>query len=250
MLTPLSLGLLAAGFFTAMLSGIAGVGGGTVLIAILYALGLTPTVAVPLHAAVQMVSIGTRVVAYLRDVEWRAAGWFLLTALPTPFLVAGFVAQANVDALRLLLAGLIIVSLLPGSVKLPQLGLRSSYLLAGALNGSLGMFVGATGLFVGRLFLRPEWDKRTIVGTLALCQTLGHLLKMLAYASVGFGVLERPELLWPLVISVIVGTFAGRWLHERVSDSGFRRVFKFILLTLSLKLAYDGLQGLGWLNWI
>ena len=73
---------------------------------------------------------------------------------------------------------------------------------------------------------------------------------MLAYASVGFGVLERPELLWPLVISVIVGTFAGRWLHERVSDSGFRRVFKFILLTLSLKLAYDGLQGLGWLNWI
>ena len=91
---------------------------------------------------------------------------------------------------------------------------------------------------------------RTIVGTLALCQTLGHLLKMLAYASVGFGVLERPELLWPLVISVIVGTFAGRWLHERVSDSGFRRVFKFILLTLSLKLAYDGLQGLGWLNWI
>lgn len=240
----LSAGLVAAGVGTATLSGITGIGGGTVLIAVLYAIGLTPAVAVPLHAAVQLVSNGTRTFAYMRDVEWRAAGWFLLAAVPAPFLVAGFVAQANVDVIRLLLAVMILISIAPSGATGPRLSKRGAYLLAGLLTGSLGMFVGATGLFVGRLFLRPEWDKKTVVGTLALCQTLGHLLKILAFATVGFGVFERPELLWPLVASVIVGTFLGRWLHDRVSENAFRRAFRWILVILALKLAVDGALGL------
>ena len=152
----LSAGLVAAGVGTATLSGITGIGGGTVLIAVLYAIGLTPAVAVPLHAAVQLVSNGTRTFAYMRDVEWRAAGWFLLAGVPAPFLVAGFVAQANVDVIRLLLAVMILISVVPSRATGPRLSKRGAYLLAGLLTGSLGMFVGATGLFVGRLFLRPD----------------------------------------------------------------------------------------------
>ena len=240
----LSLGLVLAGFGSATLSGITGIGGGTVLIAVLYALGLTPAVAVPLHAAVQLVSNGTRTFAYMADVEWRAAGWFLLACVPTPFLVAGFVAQANVDLIRLLLAVMIIPSVLPSRAEAPRLSKRGAYLMAGLLTGGLGMFVGATGLFVGRLFLRPEWDKKTIVGTLALCQSLGHLLKILAFATVGFGIFERADLLWPLVVSVIAGTLAGRWLHDRVSETAFRKAFRWILILLAVKLAFDGAWGL------
>ena len=40
--------IAATGFFTAALSGVAGVGGGTILISVFYALGLAPTSAVPL----------------------------------------------------------------------------------------------------------------------------------------------------------------------------------------------------------
>jgi uncharacterized protein len=236
--------IAAVGFLTAALSGVAGLGGGTILIGVLYALGLAPTVAVPLFAAVQFVSNLSRTVAYLRHVQWRAAGWFLLTAAPTPFLVAPFVAAANVDVVLLLLAGLILISLVPARDGAEPLAQKPALLLAGFLNGSIGMFVGATGLFVGRLFLRPEWSKETVIGTLAFTQTLGHLLRVLGYASAGFWVTAHTELLWPLVAAVIAGTFAGRALNRRLDETLFRRLFKTILLVLSLKLAYDGASGL------
>ena len=243
-MTWLTAAIAAVGFLTAALSGVAGIGGGTILIGVLYALGLAPTVAVPLHAAVQFVSNLSRTVAYAKHVEWRAAGWYLLTAAPLPFLVAPFVAAANVNLVLLLLAGLILVSLLPTKDGGEPLKPVPSFLLAGFLNGTLGMFVSATGLFIGRLFLRPEWTKETVIATLAMTQTLGHLLRVLGYATVGFAVSERLDLLVPLVVAVIAGTFAGKLLNRRLDEARFRVLFKAILLVLSLKLIYDGVTGL------
>src|SRR5437899_5468048 len=103
-MTLLQLGLPAVGFATATLSGVAGLGGGTVLIGALYALGLTPAVAVPLHAAIQAASNGSRAVAFAKSVEWRASGWFLLGALPGPFLIAPLAGRANIHVVELVLA--------------------------------------------------------------------------------------------------------------------------------------------------
>ena len=239
----LTAAIAAVGFFTAALSGVAGLGGGTILIGVLYALGLAPTVAVPLHAAVQFVSNLSRTVAYLQHVEWRAAGWFLLTAAPTPFLIAPFIVSVNVHVILLLLAGLILTSLIPSKEGEP-LRPVPSFLLAGFLNGTLGMFVSATGLFVGRLFLRPEWPKETVVATMAMTQTLGHLLRIFGYASVGFAVTGQLDVLAPLLIATVAGTFAGRKLHDYLDESRFRTLFKAILAVLSLKLVYDGVTGL------
>ena len=240
----LTAALAAVGFLTAVLSGVAGLGGGTVLIAVFYALGLAPAVAVPLHATVQLVSNGTRTIAFIRHVEWRAAGWFLLTAAPTPFLVAPYIVDANVHVIQLLLAGLIVASLVPARDGGEPLKPVPAVLLAGFLNGTLGMFVSATGLIVGRLFLRPEWPKETVIATLAMTQTLGHLLRIFGYASVGFAVTGQLDVLTPLLLATVAGTFAGRRLHEHLDEARFRALFKGILVVLSLKLIYDGVTGL------
>jgi uncharacterized membrane protein YfcA len=243
-MTLLTAALAAVGFLTAVLSGVAGLGGGTVLIGVFYALGLSPTVAVPLHATVQFTSNLTRTIAFMRHVEWRAAGWFLLTAAPTPFLVAPYVADANVNVILLLLAGLILVSLVPSKEGGEPLKLVPAVLLAGFLNGTLGMLVSATGLFVGRLFLRPEWSKETVIATLAMTQTLGHLLRILGYASVGFAVTAQLDVLAPLLLATVAGTFAGRKLHDFLDETRFRALFRAILVVLSAKLIYDGVTGL------
>jgi uncharacterized membrane protein YfcA len=239
-----TLAIAAAAFLTATLSGIAGVGGGTILIGIFYAIGMAPMQAVPLHASVQLVSNATRVAAYFRNVEWRAIVWFMLGTVPAPFLVAPYVSQVNPQVIELVLAGLIIVSMIPSKADGALLPIRWAYLLAGVLNGSIGMFVGATGLFVGKLFLRPEWRKETMIGTLALCQCIGHLMKIAGYASVGFQPLGQPELLWPLVIAVILGTIAGKQLNQRLSEERFRSLVNAILLVMALKLLWDGAHAL------
>ncbi|HUS24848.1 MAG TPA: sulfite exporter TauE/SafE family protein [Candidatus Binatia bacterium] len=236
-----------AGFLTSALSGVAGLGGGTILIGLFYALGMPPVEAVPLFAAVQFVSNTSRTVAYAKHVEWHAAGWFLAAAIPATFLMAPLVERVDVNAVRLILAGLILASLAPARGGDAQLPARPAFVLAGLLNGSIGMFVGATGLFVGRLFLRPEWSKERVIATLAMTQSLGHLLRVAAYGVVGFTVLAQWPMLLPLCVAVIAGTATGRWLNTRLSEEVFARLFKLILLVLSLKLGWDGLRGLEWI---
>lgn len=237
--------LSLTGLFTSALSGVAGLGGGTILIGVIYALGLAPVEAIPLFAAVQLVSNLSRTVAYAKHVEWQAAGWFLLACIPATVLMAPFAARMNVHVVQLVLAALIAVSLLPTAAAKP-LPPRLAFLAAGTANGALGMFVGATGLFVGRLFLRPEWPKERVVATLALTQVFGHGLRVAAYGVVGFSVFERPAVLLPVCASVILGTLLGRRLQGRLSETAFRRLFQGILIALTLKLGYDGISGLAW----
>jgi len=239
----LTLLLTLTGLLTSALSGVAGLGGGTILIGVIYSLGLAPVEAVPLFAAVQLVSNLTRTAAYVRHVEWRAAGWFLLACVPATALLAPYAAQVNVHVIQLVLALLIAVSLLPQQQAKP-LPARWSFVAAGAANGSLGLFVGATGLFVGRLFLRPEWPRQKIVATLALTQVFGHGLRVIAYGLVGFSVFARPWVLLPVCASVVLGTLIGKRLNGQLPEASFRKLFQGILLILTLKLGYDGLTGL------
>ncbi len=245
-MTLVDVAIVFVGFCTATLSGVAGLGGGTILIGVFYAIGMAPAEAVPLFAAVQFIANSSRTVAYIKHVEWRAAGWFTLAALPATFLVAPFAADVNVDVVRLVLAGLILASLAPGAAARAVLPARPAFTLAGLLNGALGMFVGATGLVVGRLFFRPEWRKETTIGTLALTQMIGHGLRVVAYGFVGFSALTRPLLLVALGIAVIVGTAFGKRINGLVSEAQFAAVFKWILIVLSIKLLYDGARGLWW----
>lgn len=245
-MSAVDVAIVVVGFLTATLSGVAGLGGGTILIGVFYALGMTPAEAVPLFAAVQFIANSSRTFAYLRHVEWHAAGWFLLAAVPASFVVAPFVADIDTDVVRLILAGLILASLAPGRAERATLAPRPAFALAGLLNGSVGMFVGATGLVVGRLFFRPEWRKETTIGTLALTQMLGHALRVIAYGVVGFSAFTQPLLLASLGAAVIAGTAFGKRLNGRVSEAQFAALFKWILIVLSLKLAFDGAKGLLW----
>ena len=239
--------LVVAAFLTALLSGVAGLGGGTILVGLFFGLGMAPLEAVPLLAAVQLVSNLSRTTAYARHVDWRAAGWFLLAALPCTLLVAPFIETADANAIRLILGLLILASLFGSEGKTAALPRRPSFVLAGALNGALGMFVGATGLFVGRLFLRPEWRKETTIGTLALTQTFGHALRVVTYGWAGFAAWAKPALLLPLCVAVVAGTAAGKWLNGKVDEAQFVRLFRFILTVLSGKLLFDALRGFGWI---
>lgn len=236
--------LIAAAFGTAALSGVAGMGGGTLLMAAFLAAGLPPQEAIPLFAAVQLVSNLSRTVAYLPQVEWRATGWFLLAAVPATLLLVPWVQGLDAAWIEVLLAALILYSLRPGQAGRAPLPPVTSFLTAGALNGSIGSVVGATGLVVGRLFLRPEWRRETVIGTLALTQVLGHGLRVLVFGALGFSALHRPLLLAGLCTAVIAGTLAGRVLNQHLDEARYVRLVHVMLWLLSLYLLSTGLWDL------
>ena len=244
----LALWLSLAALAGATLSGVTGVGGGTILIAVIYALGLTPAVAVPVHAAVQLVSNGSRTVAYFKHVDWAAFRQFLWGAVPSPFLVAPLVAMANPNMILLAMAAFILFSLVPNALSFIHMHGRAGMVTAGALAGGLGSLFAASGTVIGPFFLREDWSRQTTIATLAVCQSAAHLMKIVAFASFGFGILKYWHLLLPMCAAVVLGTWLGRNLHEKVSERVFDTAFQLILGLLALKLAWDGARGLGWLG--
>lgn len=240
----LAITLTFIALLAATLSGMAGIGGGTILIAAMYALGLTPVVAVPVHAAVQLVSNGARTLAYWRHVEWRALRDFLMGAAPAPFIVAPLIANANEHWMLILMATFILLTLWPRWIRLLRLEGRAGMVVAGILTGGLGSLVGATGTLIAPLFLRSDWSKQTTIATLAMCQSIAHLLKIIAFASFGFGILGHWQLLLPMSLAVIVGTLIGSRLHGRLDEDRFVVIFRVILAVLAIKLLFDGAFGL------
>ena len=235
-----------AAFAGAALSAVAGLGGGTVLIGVMFALGLAPMVALPLHAAVQAVSNAARAFAYRKDVHWPSVAWFSLTCLPLPFVTAPLIARADADVIRLILALAIVLSLVPGvsSALHTQWPSRRKMLVAGALNGAVGMVIGATGLIIGPFFLDQRWSQQTTVGTLAVCQAIGHVLKIIAFGLLGFGLLAQWDLALPLMAGVALGTLVGRRVMRLVSRRQFTLLFKAVLVLLALRLGVTGGLGL------
>lgn len=236
--------LTLTALLAATLSGMAGIGGGTILIAAMYAAGLNPTVAVPVHAGVQLVSNFSRTLAYLRHVEWRALRDFLIGAAPAPFIVAPLIVSANEHWMLVLMAVFIYLTLWPVWLKWLRLEGRAGMIAAGVITGGLGSLVGATGTLIAPLFLRSDWRKETTIATLAVCQSIAHLLKIIAFAAAGFSLFGHWPLLLPMCMAVVLGTLMGSRLHGRLNQDRFVVMFRVILGGLASKLLYDGVSGL------
>ncbi|KEZ77127.1 sulfite exporter TauE/SafE family protein [Salinisphaera hydrothermalis] len=238
-------GLTLAALVTAVLSAMAGMGGGMILIGLLYAVGLAPALALPLHAGVQLTSNGSRAMAYAPYIRWRALGLFLVGAVPVPFLVAPWVASANPDVLRLIMAVFIALGIWPVWARYLRLHGRAGLLVAGLIAGVMGPLVGGVGVLVAPFFLRDDWRKNNIIATMAVGQMCAHAVKIVAFSINGFNVFARLDLLVPMALAAIAGTLIGRRLGGVLSERVFRIVFRSILLALVAKLAWDGLAGLG-----
>ena len=240
----MTVALVAAALITSTLSGVAGMGGGAILIAVMFAFGMHPALALPLHAGVQLASNASRSVAYGRHVRWGGLGLFMLTAAPGPFLVAPLVVNADPDWIRLIMAVFLGLAVWPGWAQRLKIHGRGGLLAAGAIAGIVGPVVGATGILVAPFFLRDDWRKEQIIATMAVAQAGGHLLKMAAFSVNGFDVLARLDLLVPMAIAALVGTLIGRRLAGLVSETGFRTLVRAIMLVVSIRLAWAGLTGL------
>ncbi|ROO25218.1 hypothetical protein SAHL_14750 [Salinisphaera orenii YIM 95161] len=236
--------LTIAALATAVLSGMAGMGGGAILIGLLFATGMAPALALPLHAGVQLSSNASRSLVYGRHIRWSALGLFMLTAAPGPFLVAPWVVAADPDWIRLLLGLFILATSWPGWAAHLRMHGRVGLLVAGAIAGVSGPVVGGVGVLVAPFFLRDDWRREEIIATMAVAQMLGHALKIAAFSANGFNVLARLDLLVPMVVAAALGAVIGRRLVRYVSERRFRQLCRAILVVLALKLAWDGLAGM------
>lgn len=235
-LTLLLIGLSAAA--TSLLSAVAGLGGGMVLLVILLQV-LDPADAIPVHGAIQIASNASRAWWMRSHIAWGVVRRHALLLVP-----GGLVGLQIAEALprrvgRALIGGFaLIATWLPGLLK-PRVGgsfpIRGFYGV-GAVHGLLNMPLGATGPMIAPFFKAAFESRQDVVGTFAASQVIGHLVKIGLFGLAGFVFTEHLGLIGVGAIGVTVGSWVGTGLLGRLSDRAFAVLFRVTVTLAALRL--------------
>lgn len=237
-------GLALASFLTTFLGMVTGAAGGLLLLAIL-ATVFPPVVLVPLHTAVQLGGNVGRVIM-MRD--------FVLRPIIPPFLVGAVIggiagAQIFVALPTRLLQG-IIASFILFALWVPSVGRfgpeRGRFAMVGFLSTFIGVFVSATGTLVAPFLNSASPDRRNYVATFGAVMAIAHTAKMGAFMLAGVAIGVYAPLMAAMIATMVLATWLGRKVLDRVPERQFRVVLKIILSLLALRLLWVAADVGGW----
>lgn len=229
--------LIITAFLTALLSGIFGMAGGLVLMGAL-ALVLPVSAAFVTHGLLQLVANGWRAVLHRQHIAWPIIwNYALASALAAAAVLAlGF---APSKPMLFLLLGLVpMLVWLPKSRLQLDASRKPHALVSGFLVTGLNLSAGVAGPLLDIFFVRTNLNRHQIVATKAATQVFSHLAKIVVYGTpmlmAGKGGVP-PWWLFALAIPAsMLGTTAGGWVLDRLSDANFKRWTAWIVTAIGV----------------
>jgi uncharacterized membrane protein YfcA len=221
-------------FCTSTLSGIFGMAGGLVLLAVLLAM-LPVATAIAVQGAIQIVANGSRAWFSREYIDWRILGFICLGLLAAAIVL--FILRYTPD----LAAVCIAIGLMPILVWIPKswLALDASKphhaFFCGLLGGGLNLAVGVSGPTVDVFFIRTQMDRRRVIATKAATQVVSHAAKVLFYGGLATAMGGGD---WLLVLIAapfaVAGTNLGYHILQRMSDEGFRKWTRWVVTLIGI----------------
>jgi uncharacterized membrane protein YfcA len=228
--------LIPVALIASLISGAIGMGGGIALLAVM-AMLLEPGVVIPIHGVVQLVSNTSRTLILLRRVRWTIFFLYLPAQILGVCLAIAIYQGSPLTWLKPAIGGFVLAYLAWERFKPKRLILPLwIFAPAGLVGGLLTILVGATGPFLAAFFLRDDIDREAIVATKAMIQTVGHLAKIPAFLAIGFPYGRHLDLIVPLLLCAVVGTWAGTRILKRMDSRLFDLAFRSVLGLLGLRL--------------
>jgi uncharacterized membrane protein YfcA len=219
-ITTLALASLAA-FALAVLSAVAGFGGGVLLLPVFTAMfGLR--VAVPVLTITQLASNGGRVWFNRRELRWGLIARFSAGAVPLAVVGALVLAAAPLAALKRVLGVFLLVVVAWRHLRRrPKPPSDNAFVAVGAVSGAGSALLGSVGPLTAPFFLARGLVRAAYVGTEAACALAMHLAKIAGYGA-GSLLGTRVVLLGAaLAPATLAGAWCGRALVGRMSERAF-----------------------------
>ncbi len=227
---------------TGILSAVAGLGGGVILLGVL-AQFFAPTTAIPIQGGIQLVSNTSRAAMLRRDINWPVVMQASILMLPASFLGVAVATSIPEDATRILLGVfLLIVTWRPRWLRWSSDGQlpRGALVGVGAASGFLNSTVGASGPFTSPFFKAATASHVAFVATAATSQILAHVSKIWAFIVDGFDIGEHLSLMVVGALGTFIGTRIGGRLLHRSDDKALNYVFTTVLTILAIRLIVRG----------
>lgn len=226
--------LILAAFGTSIITAIAGVGGGIILIAFMP--GLLPVSAIiPVHAIVQLFSNGSRALFGWQHIHWGFTTAFIAGAIFGGLVAVGITLEINLDYTPLLIATYILWSV--WGPKLQFKGIpRGEFFTIGFIQTGLSMIVGATGPLGQASLLAKGLQRDALVVTTAFMMIFTHLIKIILFGMLGFAFINYWKLILGMSVGVIAGAFIGTHIRYKIPQTIFRPCIKGLLTILAIRM--------------
>lgn len=233
-----SLMLIAISAVTSFITAAAGIGGGTVLLAVM-AIVMPAAAIIPVHGAVQIGSNIARTLLLRKNIQRQ---------ILLPF-IAGSLLGAGIG-------GLTVVQLPPAVLK-GGLGcfilwsvwgpeVRTAGRLAvvgtGVVSTFLTMFFGATGTFVSAMVKTLKLGRLEHVSTHSACMVAQHVIKVTVFGLLGFAFGPYLVLIVGMIASGFAGIVIGTRFLIKMNDAIFHKVLAVVLSLFAARLIVESLM--------
>jgi hypothetical protein len=232
--------VLAVGLVAGTISGIVGTGSSIMLMpALVYAYG--PKQAVPIMAVAAVLANLSRILAWWREVDWRACAAYSITGIPAAALGARTLLALPPRAVDISI-GLFLIAMVPARHWLARHQLKFSLwhlALGGAVIGYLTGIVVSTGPLSVPLFLFYGLTRGAFLATEAASSLGLYFSKSVTFQH--FGALTLDVALKGLIAgsSLMFGAFIAKRFVLRLEPEVFRRVMDGIMLIAGLSMLWN-----------
>jgi uncharacterized membrane protein YfcA len=234
--------VLAVGLAAGTISGIVGTGSSIMLMPVLvYQYG--PKQAVPIMAVAAVMANLSRILAWWREVDWRACAAYSVTGIPAAALGARTLLALPSGAVDIAI-GLFLIAMVPLRHWLARHDLKFSLwhlAIGGAVIGYLTGIVVSTGPLSVPLFLFYGLTRGAFLATEAASSLLIYLSKSVTFQR--FGALT-PDIALQGVIagsSLMFGAFIAKRFVLRMEPEVFRLVMDGIILLAGVSMLANAL---------
>lgn len=243
---------------TSFLSGVFGMVGGLVLMGILLIFLPVPA-AMTLHAITQMTANGWRAAVWHKSILWRVLPGYLLGSA----LVFGVLALVQFSPPKPWVY--LCLGLMPFAARLlprahaPEIRRRGAPMLVGAMVMCLHVLAGVSGPVLDMFFLAKDLDRRVVVATKAMTQSVGHAIKFAYFSFVAVAPLNlEPNAvegavdvpldvpLWVYLMAAflaICGTTLAKPVLHRFSNDAFQTWSRRLVLAVGSVYLVQGGAG-------
>ena len=236
-ISPLTLSIIIfASFISSFISSIVGFGGGMLLLGIL-ALNFPVSKVIPLHAVIQLGSNLNRLFFFRFKVKWNIFLPFALGCIIGIPIGGIFFYSVNEDFLKILVAFFITFNVIN---KFPTLS-KNKMFLTGIISSFLSTIIGVTGSLISSVVQSFNLSKPEYISSCAFLLFTQHICKCILFGLMGFAFYEYNLLIILVILSGILGTFAGKNIIYKIPDRFLKLGIRIILLLISLNLFINGL---------
>ena len=225
--------LILATFATSLVSGVLSMAGGMILMMV-FGFFLSVPAAMVLHGIAQTFSNGSRVWLYRRHIRWRLLGFYSLGALAMTGLFAAFTFVPDIGLVFILIGVFPFLTLaVPKSINL-NMEKAPVAVLSGLLVTAAQLLAGASGPVLDIFYVQSRLTRQEILGTKAVTQTLGHILKLVYYGAIMAAASSiLPAWVFPAVVAAAIsGNYLGSLVIARMTDHQFKQAGRYVIMVV------------------